>query len=378
MSAELQGHLCIVFALEHYNPLGMIRGLGENGVNPVYISIKRRGEVATKSRYISTLHRADTVEEGYQLLLREYGHFDWEHRPILFFSDDRTMAYFDARFDEVKDKFILYNAQIPGRITQFMDKFEILQLAKKHGLNVMESWVVNRGEIPEGLVYPIITKDISPISGSWKDDVFICRDEEALKAAYTKITSPVVMLQRFVEKKGELELEGYAIRHGQEIQIITAMTTKYLIEGYYSPYNDVFMFQNPEMERKIQAMFAEVGFEGAFEVEFLIDQDDTPYFLEINFRASAWNHSTNYAGMAESYLWAKGMLNGHIDENDRKPFEPFTAMTEIIDYGKRVDSGEITLAQWLHEFRQAKCTFYYNENDMGPWEYVSDKWDSYK
>ena len=125
-------------------------------------------------------------------------------------------------------------------------------------------------------------------------------------------------------------------------------------------------------------MFREIGFEGVFEVEFLIDQDDTPYFLEINFRASAWNHTTNFAGMAESYLWAKGMLNGHIDESDRKDFAPFTSMSEIIDYGKRVDSGKITLAEWLSDFKQAKCTYYYNENDMGPWEYVSDKWDSYK
>lgn len=378
MNSTLCGHLCIVFALEHYNPLGMLRGLGENGINPVYISIKRRGEVATKSRFISRLHRADTIEDGYRLLLREYGDFDWEHRPILFFSDDKSMGFFDEHYDEVKDKFILYNARTPGRINQFMDKFAVQQLAKKHGLKVLDSYVVNRGKIPEGLTYPVITKDISPNSGSWKADVFICRDEEALKKAYAQITSPVVMLQRFVDKKNELALQGYTIRHGQEMQIITAMNWKYLIEGYYSPYHDVYPLQNPELERKLQAMFREIGFEGVFEVEFLIDQDNTPYFLEINFRASAWNHTTNFAGMAESYLWAKGMLNGRIDENDRRDFAPFTSMSEIIDYGKRVDSGKITLAQWLSDFKQAKCTYYYNENDMGPWEYVSDKWDSYK
>lgn len=48
MNNSIKGHLCIVFALEHYNPLGMIRGLGQNGINPIYISVKRRGEVATK------------------------------------------------------------------------------------------------------------------------------------------------------------------------------------------------------------------------------------------------------------------------------------------------------------------------------------------
>lgn len=45
MNNQYNGHLCIVFALEHYNPLNMIRALGENGINPVYISVKRRYEV---------------------------------------------------------------------------------------------------------------------------------------------------------------------------------------------------------------------------------------------------------------------------------------------------------------------------------------------
>lgn len=78
MNNQYNGHLCIVFALEHYNPLNMIRALGENGINPVYISVKRRYEVATKSKYISDLYRVDSVSEGFNLLMEKYGHFAWE------------------------------------------------------------------------------------------------------------------------------------------------------------------------------------------------------------------------------------------------------------------------------------------------------------
>ena len=35
MNNQYNGHLCIVFALEHYNPLNMIRALGENGINQI-------------------------------------------------------------------------------------------------------------------------------------------------------------------------------------------------------------------------------------------------------------------------------------------------------------------------------------------------------
>ena len=47
--------------------------LGENGINPVYISVKRRYETACLSKYISKLHRVGLVEEGYELLMNTYG-----------------------------------------------------------------------------------------------------------------------------------------------------------------------------------------------------------------------------------------------------------------------------------------------------------------
>jgi len=378
MKNSINGHLCIVFAQEHYNPLGLIRGLGENGIFPVYVSIKRRGEVATKSKFISKLHHVDSVIDGYNLVMAAYGNFDYEHRPFILFSDDKSIGYFDLHYEEIKDKFIIFNAGASGKINKYMDKNAIMLLAQKHGFNIIDSWVVNTGDIPKDLIYPILTKDISPNSGSWKSDVFICQNEAELKNAYTMISSPIILIQRFIDKENELALQGYAIDHGRQIQIITAMNWKYLIKGYYSPYHNVRMFNDLEMEQKLQEIFVEIGYEGIFEVEFLTTKENTNYFLEINFRASAWNHTTNFAGMSEAYLWIKGMLNGYIDSTDRKEFEEFTSMSEIIDFGKRVDSGMISFQEWLKEFKEAKCTYYYNKYDMGPYDYVSDKWDQYK
>ena len=142
MNNKYNGHLCIVFALEHYNPLNMIRALGENGINPVYISVKRRYEVATKSKYISELYRVDSVEDGFNLLMDKYGHLaeGTGNKPYIVFSDDKSVGYFDLHYDEWKDKFITYNAGRNGRINEFMDKYNIQQLAKKHGFNVLDHY----------------------------------------------------------------------------------------------------------------------------------------------------------------------------------------------------------------------------------------------
>ena len=186
------------------------------------------------------------------------------------------------------------------------------------------------------------------------------------------------MIQHFVDKQNEMALEGYSINHGQDLQIVTQMTWKYLIPGYYSPYHDVIPFSNPEMEKRLKAMFKEIGFEGIFEVEFLIDKDGTLYFMEINFRASAWNPTGFHAGMPLPNLWIKGMENGRIEASDRKDFDPFTSMSEIIDFGKRVDSGLCSLGEWLKDFKEAKCLYIYDKEDLEPWNEACRNWDSFK
>ena len=381
MNNSYNGHLVIVFALEHYNPLNMIRAFGEQGINPVYISVKRRYEVATKSKYISKLHRVDSVEDGFLLLINQYGRLSEEtgKKPYILFSDDKSVGYFDLHFEEWKDKFITYNAGRNGRINEFMDKYEIQQCAKRHGFNVLDSYVIKKGDpVPDGLWYPIITKDISPNLGSWKSDVFICQNKQELVEALEKITCPLIMLQHFVDKQNEMALEGYTINNGKEMQIITQMKWKYLIQGYYSPFHDVCMFTDKDMEIRLQAMFEEIGFEGVFEVEFLIDKDGTYYFMETNFRASAWNPTCKFAGMPLPYLWVKGMMNGYIDPNDRKEFEPFTSMSEIIDYSKRVEGGLCSIAEWLRDFKDAKCVYIYDKEDRGQCDAVIRDLESYK
>ena len=67
--------------------------------------------------------------------------------------------------------------------------------------------------------------------------------------------------------------------------------------------------------------------------------------------------------MPLDYLWVKGMENGYIDPADRKEFEPFTSMSEVIDYGKRVEGGMVSLAEWLRDFKDAKCVYIYDKED---------------
>lgn len=355
----------IVFGGEHYNPLGIIRSLGEHGVRPIAIIIKGNQVLTSKSKYISILHLVDSIEAGYQLLVEKYSNLN--EKCFLYTSDDNVTSYLDQHYDEIKNKFIFFNAGVKERITYYMNKENINNLARKHGLNVLDTVVVNKGEIPKDIEYPIITKSIASTIGGWKNDVFICRSEEELRSAYDTIQSPVVLIQKYITKENELCLDGMSINNGKQVMYAIASNYNYILPNTYSSYMTVFNFKDAELKSKLNAMFEEIGFEGIFSVEFLVAPDGKLYFCEINFRNSTWSYASTCAGMNLPVLWAESMMKGEISNQAEKEIPSgFTAMVELSDFRVRVLGKKISFVKWLAEAKATKCKFYINKNDMRP------------
>lgn len=371
-----QKELVIVFAIEHYNPLGVIRTLGKRGIRPDYIAVKGRVRLSSKSKYLNRVHEVDSVEDGYKVLHREYGNIcKTGNKPIIICSDDKTIGYLDNHYEELKDKFVFFNAGEQGRINDFMDKFRILELAKKHGLNILDSRVVKRGEVPEDLQYPVITKSISPNSGGWKSDVFICENGKELAEAHKKIKSEEVMLQQFVEKKNEYAVEGCSVNKGKTTFLSIYSIYNYLIKGYYSPYRTSGSFSNPEIEKGLKAMIEEIGFEGIFDAEFLIGPDDKYYFLEINFRNTTWSYASDVLGMPLAYLWVKAVNDEKVLEGAFKSDQkPILCMVEPIDYNLRCRQRGYSRFKWFLELLKCKCKDYWNWHDLKPSFLMLNNW----
>lgn len=355
----------IVMAVEHYNTLGLIRSLGEAGVEPIYIAIKGKARVASTSKYISRYHYVDNEEQAYSTLIENYR--DENNRAFVLCIDDKTVSYMDERYEELKNYFYFFNAGAKGQVNKYMDKLNILEAAEQCGLRTLRAYRCKNGELPGVIKYPVITKAISPVVGGWKSDVHICNSEVELLEAYKKIQAPEVLVQEYIEKKNEYCLEGFSINRGKEMLITIASTYNYLLPNYYSPYMTVQNMDNIDLNKKLNELMKLIGFEGIYEIEFLIDQDDTLYFGEINFRNSTWSYASTVAGMNMPALWIESTMEGNIPENAYVKIDnPFTAMVEPIDYGKRVDTGKITFAEWLADFKDAKCLYYYSKDDRAP------------
>ena len=191
--------------------------------------------------------------------------------------------------------------------------------------------------------------------------------EDELKLAYEKIRAPKVIIQKYIEKKNEYCIDGFCADKGNIMFNAIESTYNYLIPGYYSPFMTVKNFSHPEIGEKLARMMKEVGFEGIYSIEFLIDQEDNFYFSEINFRNSTWSYASTVNGMNLPVLWAEAMITGKLRDDIRNEVpDGFTAMVEPIDYGKRVKEGRAEWGEWLRDFKEAGCTFYYDKNDFVP------------
>lgn len=150
----------IVFvSKDHYNPLGIVRTLGEAHIEPIVVVVKGEPKLVSKSKYVKVKHFVDSPEEGLKLILSKYAVSKTEKSFILT-GDDVTVSLLDRHYEKLKDYFYFYNAGENGRIRRFMNKDELNRLALKHGFNIPRTWKVSPGEIPEDLEYPIMTKAV--------------------------------------------------------------------------------------------------------------------------------------------------------------------------------------------------------------------------
>ena len=175
----------IIFGFEHYNPLGIARSLGENGINPYGIIIKNSRKITSKSKYFKQVFFVNSIEEGYDLLKSRFT----DDQNFIFSSDDQVEFFLDEHYDELQDRFIFFNAGQKGRVAYFQNKYNILKMAEKHGIPFLKTWTVDKGEIPEDIQYPIITKAIISTLDNWKGDMIICHNENDLRNAYKVIRS---------------------------------------------------------------------------------------------------------------------------------------------------------------------------------------------
>ena len=364
---ELRKHIFIVIGEEHYTPLGAIRSLGEEGIYPIAIILKSdRGRVASLSKYIKKLYLVDSYTDSLAILDKYKNEV---YKSVVIPCDDIIVDFLDNHYELLKDNFIIDNAAgQTGRIAHFEKKAVLCDLAIRNGVKVAKTWIVKRGDIPKDISYPVITKPGASYEG-WKQDYFVCRNEEELLEAYKKIKGQDLLLQQYIKKKNELCLDGFAINNGRDVYITISSNYTYVLPDYYSMEMIISNFKDIKLQESLNKMFLEIGYNGIFSIEFLVDEDDNRWFLEINFRNSTWSYASTKLGMNLPVLWASGMIMGMLPVDVIKSIpNGYKAMAEIPDFEHRVRRFHmLTFKEWIKEMKSCDCLFYFNKSDVKPY-----------
>ena len=73
----------------------------------------------------------------------------------------------------------------------------------------------------------------------------------------------------------------------------------YLLPNSYSPYQTLYNFDDEAMLKKINALLESMGYEGLFEIEFIVDEIDNKYFYISNM----WSIKHDFYTISASFIY---------------------------------------------------------------------------
>lgn len=361
----------ILYSRVAANGLGQLRSFAQCGYQVVIVYVGKALPTELKySRYTETYYCIPDLKESIEFIISNFG--DANNPDGITIDSDGLVAIVDKYYDELKDRFIFFNAGSKGRLSYYMQKHVMCELAKQYGLNVPMTEIVNVGVLPTVVPYPIFTKAQDSLKADWKSAVHICYNKEQLLDAYSHIKGEKVILQEYVQKKNEYILQGISLKGGENVYIP--------IEGRYyrlpkDAYGTYLYFtetkNNCAVVESLQKIFRHIGYTGVFEVEFIEDQKGDLYFLEINFRHTLWNYTFTKMGVNLSTIWLEseirgGELSAPSLSSWRKK-KPFTLIREFTDYQLFVKTGVISKWQWIKDVITADSHVVFDWKDLRPY-----------
>lgn len=358
----------IVFGQHLLNTLGQVRSFGEAGHKVIVIWLAEKRQHTPKGcKYISQYIPVKTIDEGLSVV---FGLKSCDVKHFLSTDSDAFVSLLDRHYDELKDFFYFFNAGEKGRLSMFMPKLTQCEIAEKYGIKSPHSELVKWGQLPSKLGYPLFTKASDCFDVRWKEEASICYSQEDLINLYKKSNKKELLLQEYIDRDNEIALQGLSINGGNVLYLPIQGEYKSLPQGAFGSIKENRGYVlGDELETKIKKMFMEIGYSGIFEIEFLKDNENELYFLEINFRQTQYNHALTSMGVNLSQLWIEANCCdnriGSIIQN-KKNFKKSIVINEIRDFDYFVRTGDKSVGQWLLDIVRADSHYLLDRKD---WRY---------
>jgi predicted ATP-grasp superfamily ATP-dependent carboligase len=365
----------IILGNNLYNTLGLIRSVGEKGYPVILLleSFKKSMCYVNHSKYIMGIHYLTSIDQGLEVLLTVYG--NESEKPIVLCGSDPAASLLDRHYDELKNKFYLFNAGEQGRINWFLDKINTFPIAAESGLSIIKTWQVeNIHRLPSDIIFPCLIKG-SNSTNSTKGDMYICQDRNELELSLHEGVK--YLIQEYIQKEYELDIVGLSYNHGKNVYVpavVRKIRDEIHRQSVYIRLDDIKEY--PEFDVSIISKFLKkIGYEGIFSIEVIYSKGHY-YFLEINMRNDGCGWLYTAAGINYPYLWtlySTGKLNQYMLDNIKfKNHLYLMHEDDIYNMLERI----VGFGQWLKDFHRAEAFFIMNRKD--PLPFLMSLWVHFK
>jgi len=345
------------------NSLGLVRTLGEVGYNVECICYGDNVRYILGSKYVSKGIGFKTCEDAVKYLVNDYP--SKKEKPVLFTIPDPPAYYVDINQNALKDKFIIFNAGKPGNVVFWMDKQNISDLARKHGLNVPWTIKLSKNEpVPNDLNFPVFIKSAKSTEGG-KVDEGICNSKEELDKKIKGLVSEEYIIMQYIRKIKEINYFGIAIKNHVYIDYHDVRTR--CPKDGYGYYNSFHLCEYDDLHHRMTEMIKETQYQGLFDVEFLVDENGEMFFTEVNFRVDGEIYKLA-SGINLPDYWCK-LIDVPEEELPVKletHKKSFVGMDELGDFKVSVLSGKVNIFLWLWQFFSADRRMLCNIKDPKP------------
>lgn len=346
----------IIVGPDHYNTLGIVRSLGEKGIQPIVIIFTNgaKSSFVIKSKYV----KAGFLFETADVKIIDFIADKWyskEEPSIVIGSSDIACTLIDANLSKL-DGFICANCNMQENgVVTLMDKYTMNHRAALSGIEVPQSSLLRKDEKLniDDVRFPCIVKPLESSLGN-KSDITICDTKEGLLAAYSVFESQHIdiLIQDFIKAEYEIGIMGCSFYNSGVVWIPDVIFKK-----RYSNKSAVFAEVEPiqnhpeyvDVVNKIKNLITIIGYKGVFDVDLLCAGGHI-YFIEMNMRNGAYGYGLSKSGTNFVFSWVMEATGRPVT------LSPLTKsakiMCEFSDFKKRKENG-VSFNQWLRDYRNS-------------------------
>lgn len=355
----------VIITEDHYNALGVIRSLGECGIEIILVLITDGKTYVDSSKYVGKTIKTARTEIDILNALKQVTEENTECKYVLFPLSDFAALTLDKNYNSIGNN--VYAPNMSGKMEQYQNKYFSKIKAAECGLTIARDTVLNVEEqLPEWNIYPAILKPLASVDG-FKSDISILNNQHELIECVSSFKTKgyrKALLEEYIHGSDEhmIEVMGYASNGTVKIAGIISKIREYPIKKGSTSYAEIVAEHKDINFENIKRYIKNSGFSGLFDMEFKYS-DGKAYFIECNFRNGAPAYALTCKGNNIPVGWLENVLEISVERKNRVTKKNFfmVEQNDLINMLK----GEVHIGNWVKDFKNSNKLFF-SAKDLKP------------